>query len=167
MVVNTATSLLGGIDLHGLLTHLDLFLDERLVVFVVLCLLRSARPVSIALEAIFGLELDARVLLDDLAILIIQPVVDWLFALTMLFRPARRTAFLTLFDHTIIDEVGHLQQSTEVLTLGGLTEQLTSSASSLSKSESSSSSDWSLFILEPAFCCTKLISSFAIKSKFP
>ena len=110
-MVNTTTSLLGGVDLHGLLTHLDLLLDESLVVFVVLWLLRSAWTVSVALEAIFGLELDARILLNDLAILIIQSVVDWLFALAMLFGSTRRAAFLALFDNTIIDEVGHLQST--------------------------------------------------------
>ena len=161
LMVNTTTSLLGGIDLHGLLTHLDLLLDECLVIFVFLWLLRSARTVSVALETILGLELDARILLNDLAILIIQSVVDGLFALAMLFGSTRGAAFLALFDDAIIDEVGHLQ-STE--SAHGLSE-LTSSASSLSKSESSSSSDWSLFILEPAFYEPKIISSFAINSK--
>ena len=111
MVVNTTTSLLGGVDLHGLLAHFDLFLDECLVVFVVLWLLRSARPVSIALKAILGLELDACILFDDLAILIIQSVVDWLFALAMLFGSTRGATFLALFNDAIIDEVGHLQST--------------------------------------------------------
>ena len=83
------------------------------------------------------------------------------FALAVLFGSTRGAALLAFFDDAIIDEVGHLQSTELALDLF----ELTSSASSLSKSESSSSSDWSLFSLEPAFYVPKLISSFTINLK--
>lgn len=69
-----------------LFTDLDLLLDNS---FVVLHSLALAHFLSVALETVLGLDLDAGIFLDDFAIFLVKPVVHWLW-LPRLFATALR-----------------------------------------------------------------------------
>lgn len=100
-----------GVDLHrlSLLTHLDFLFDLGFVVdgHGLVTVLTGA--LCVALEAVLGLDINASVFLDDLAVLVVEPVVSRLLLLATLVAVAGLSDKTLVLVLVVVDETLHLK----------------------------------------------------------
>ena len=111
LVLSLITTLaLGGVDL-SLLLGLNLTLDVSFVVVLRARSLALALNIDISLQPTFRLDLDSRVLLDDLTVFIVEAIICLSLFLTSLAILRAASSLLGIWLNLIVvDEIGHLNK---------------------------------------------------------
>ena len=111
LVLSLITTLaLGGVDL-SLLLGLNLTLDVSFVVVLRARSLALALDIDISLQPTFRLDLDSRVLLDDLTVFIVEAIICLSLFLTSLAILRAASGLLGIrFNLIVVDEIGHLNK---------------------------------------------------------